>query len=271
MQEPLTLEHRCPYLGLNDDPCTWLSFPSERNCCHHTGRPIAVALSRQATLCLKDCTLCPSYQAAAGADLRQVNQTRWFSRSRRKRLVRLSIQALVLLTLGSILAIFVVSAVRSIPNYRSTVLSRVTASTEAAVDAVPTRTSNYPTPATTIPAIPTITALSAPSWTPTFLPSPTPRYSPTPSLTPAVTAIIGFGTNLRTGPSKEFPITDYLLVGDVVVLLGRNIPHSWVYIRTDEGLEGWVAVTQFDPPIDISNLPLGPGIIPPSGTLSSTP
>lgn len=63
MSDPHTLYHRCPYLGLRDDPETWYTFPAHENTCHKPRSPHGVAAPYQENICLTDQYAdCPVYQ-----------------------------------------------------------------------------------------------------------------------------------------------------------------------------------------------------------------
>jgi hypothetical protein len=146
-------------------------------------------------------------------------------------------------------------------------------------------------PATVTPQ-PTNTSLPPtetplPSATATFLPSPTPLPSATPTadnVTPTVAAtptssqlqgVLAFGANLREGPGTQYDSLDTVDAGDVVTILGRDQDGRWLFVRTSSGQEGWIAVQQFEGPVDLPRIPLAEGIPTPNATqaaaASSTP
>lgn len=81
----------------------------------------------------------------------------------------------------------------------------------------------------------TWTQLSADS-TPVFPPS------DDPSLPAGQTATVARASqlNLRTGPGVNFAQVRVLNRGDVVELLGRNTPATWIQVRLADGQRGWV-------------------------------
>lgn len=67
-------------------------------------------------------------------------------------------------------------------------------------------------------------------------------YQPvqTPSSYPDVTITVSASVNLRAGPSKNFSKLGTLSYGDPLTLLGKLNDHTWLYVRTSAGQEGWV-------------------------------
>lgn len=63
----------------------------------------------------------------------------------------------------------------------------------------------------------------------------------TPSPYPEVTITVSdYSVNLRRGPSTDFSILVKLSDGDPLTLLGQLNDHSWLYVRTSGGYEGWL-------------------------------
>lgn len=138
-------------------------------------------------------------------------------------------------------------------------------------------------PAPTYTPLPTYTPFPTftppPTATATFLPSPTeaPQETPTsvdastatpfPTPTPSqLQAVLAFGSNLREGPGTGFdPITS-LDAGETLILLGRDLNGSWVFVQTSIGEQGWVAVRQLQGPVDVPRIPLAQGIPTPDQT-----
>ncbi|MCP4361598.1 MAG: SH3 domain-containing protein [Chloroflexi bacterium] len=99
-------------------------------------------------------------------------------------------------------------------------------------------------------------AIGAPSTTAT----PTPTYTPTPGSTPVTpvpgTAVVNTGAlNVRSGPGVQYGILTAIYQGEVVLLVARNADGSWVLIRTDDLIDGWVNSRYLLPSIPIANLP----------------
>jgi cytoskeletal protein RodZ len=55
--------HRCPFLGLKDDPETWYTFPADENVCHRARRKVDLKYQKLACL-TEDYWRCPIYQSA---------------------------------------------------------------------------------------------------------------------------------------------------------------------------------------------------------------
>ncbi len=105
-------------------------------------------------------------------------------------------------------------------------------------------------PLVTLSPVPTATPIVTNTPLPTFTPIPTETLTPSqtpvpPSLTPTppVTGIVGGGQriNLRSGPSETSEIIGALTPGDGLLILGQSSDGSWLNVRTDGELEGWVA------------------------------
>jgi hypothetical protein len=82
-------------------------------------------------------------------------------------------------------------------------------------------------------------------------------------------ATLAFGANLRSGPGTTFDVIDALNAGELLQIVGRDVSGGWLLVRTLTGQEGWVAVTQLAPPIDIPRIPLAPSI--PTPAVTATP
>jgi hypothetical protein len=91
-----------------------------------------------------------------------------------------------------------------------------------------------PTTAATPPATPTTAATQPPTATPIPGATATPR--------PANFAVVATGgLNFRTGPSVAFPVISALPGGTGVTVLGRNASGDWLYVRLNNGEDGWLA------------------------------
>ena len=97
----------------------------------------------------------------------------------------------------------------------------------------------------------TATSTVTSSPTPT-IPSPTPSptntntLSPSPTLTPTIalfgTASVRYSnTNIRYGPSSEYPIVAKLDAGVEISLLGQSEDEKWFVVLMSNGKEGWVS------------------------------
>lgn len=96
-----------------------------------------------------------------------------------------------------------------------------------------------PTPVT-VTATPTTGVTPSPTATPTTGATATPTQPPTPR--PANFALVtSAGLNLRTGPSVAYSVIRALPAGTGLTVLGRNAGGDWLYVRLNNGVEGWVA------------------------------
>jgi N-acetylmuramoyl-L-alanine amidase len=81
-------------------------------------------------------------------------------------------------------------------------------------------------------------------------------------------AVVTAGTlNVRTGPGMYYPIVTVVHQNEYVALLGRNHDASWVYIRTQANVGGWVSSAYILGSVDLMTLTSvpaeGPGAVPP--------
>ena len=103
-----------------------------------------------------------------------------------------------------------------------------------AIVATPPTPQTTATTAATLPATPTPVATQPPTATPIPGATATPR--------PANFAFVATGgLNFRTGPSVAFPVIRALPGGTGVTVLGRNATGDWLYVRRNNGEEGWLA------------------------------
>ena len=85
MELKTDLEHRCPYLGLHDDPETWFAFASDSNSCHRASPPEAISRAHQVETCLSaNFVNCPVFQATEGWHGRLPDSIRRGGKRRRK-------------------------------------------------------------------------------------------------------------------------------------------------------------------------------------------
>ena len=120
----------------------------------------------------------------------------------------------------------------------------------------------------TVPA--TATSASRSTVTSTSTSEPTATQTTATSSTPETTVkVSGYSVNLRTGPEGNFAKVRKLTFGELLMPLGRLRDNTWLYVKTSEGLDGWVATTMVDlagnnvetllvktsPPTEIPSLP----------------
>ena len=113
------------------------------------------------------------------------------------------------------------------------------------------------TRAATSTLAPTNTATSAPTATPTMAPSPLPETT---------LKISSDGFSLRIGPGNNFEKVRLLASGELLALLGRVSDNSWLYVRTSDGVEGWIPSTSVRLPGDFDIHPVTTPSPPPEAT-----
>lgn len=95
-------------------------------------------------------------------------------------------------------------------------------------------------------ATPIISRTPLPTFTPipteTPIP-PTPSDTPVPTATPPIVGIVNSleTVNVREGPGTEFDAVEALVPGTGVNILGQNPEGTWLNIRMEDGLEGWIS------------------------------
>ena len=125
-----------------------------------------------------------------------------------------------------------------VPTPEMTAEAAETEPAAPAETAVPEATSS-PTPA----PFPQEQVTVLPSATPIPTDPPLPTATPEPELQTAVVAS-GVGVYLRQDPSTSAPDLEWLLDGTPLVVLPNQTDaggYTWVLVRTDDGVEGWVA------------------------------
>jgi len=78
------------------------------------------------------------------------------------------------------------------------------------------------------------TASPDPTKTSTLTPTPDPVSLP-------VAVVLYRSINVRAGPGTEHQIVGELVEGNQVAVLGRNAEGTWLRVRTQEGVLGWVS------------------------------
>ncbi len=118
-----------------------------------------------------------------------------------------------------------------------------------------------PTPAITVIPVqePTQTlAATAAAATPTTAPSalPSPSLAPTGAVfTPFKATASVDALKLRTGPGTLFPARIQLAMGAELTVLGRSTGNEWAYVRTADGIQGWVFVLLVKTEKDLQSAP----------------
>ncbi|NLG98578.1 MAG: LysM peptidoglycan-binding domain-containing protein, partial [Chloroflexi bacterium] len=100
----------CPYLGLEEDPTTFLNFTSEGNFCHNARPPTPVASDHQQRYCLTGAHIdCPVYQSKEPRPMPAALAAPAYRRSRARRtlaLLGIPVLAVTLTALGILLSMF---------------------------------------------------------------------------------------------------------------------------------------------------------------------
>lgn len=90
----------------------------------------------------------------------------------------------------------------------------------------------------------------------------------------AADAVVGRPiVNLRAGPDETSTIISQVFDGDILTVLGKNRPETWLYVRTLDGRRGWISAPLLQINIDLENVDIttldaAPS---PSPTVSPTP
>lgn len=138
-------------------------------------------------------------------------------------------------------------------NNRQAKIAAGIAATETAVflAAIPPTNTPTHTPTATNTPLPTATATATntPTSTPTNTPTATHTATPPPTATPSIYAETTANANLVPEPNSDEIIT-YVPTGSRVIILGRPINGSWVYIQTEDGEIGYVSSFLIDLPPD---------------------
>jgi hypothetical protein len=285
---PDIVKYRCPHLGLENDPATWFAFPTKENHCHQRRKPQAVEPSYQQDFCLSDnymeCPLLASQKQVVepipdstdvepnpdSIDVEPIpdstnvepipdgtgEEEREAARSRR-RLAPWLWGVLILAVIGGALFIF------GGPLWGG---QRVPA---------PEPPTSTP-PEAMLPPSETPTATLQPTTTPTATLSPTATLEPTLDVTTvqpspgAAVLALAFDSYVRAGPGRDFATVAYLSAGTLVTILGRDLDGFWLWVRLDDGREGWVAITQFPADtVNVKAIPVAPEI--PTPDVTATP
>lgn len=251
----------CRYLGLGDDPETWLAFPSPGNYCHFVEKPAPVDVEHQQTYCLTtDHMACPVFELKNRRRLPDVVAFAEPHSGRRRTAGRLLVLALViilvlaaatLLLARPSLSAFGIFPATGTPTASAQPTSTPSQATLAATVApVVVMASDTPSPTTMLS--PTPTATPSPSSTatepaPSATPAPTitqEETTPTPSATPNLPQIVVevLTLNVRRGPSIDYPIIATIDQNTRYNITGQNNNQDWWLIccLDNNGTPGWV-------------------------------
>ena len=114
---------------------------------------------------------------------------------------------------------------------------------------------------------------ATPTSTPTSTPTPIPAVPP-PACTIAIVTTTGL--NIRSGPSTDYPVIAGIGWGDAVMVIGQSSEGAWIFVRTNDGTQGWItrSLTDFDfncVVVIIPAPPPPPTIPPPTPTVRPQP
>lgn len=90
----------------------------------------------------------------------------------------------------------------------------------------------------------------------------------------AADAVVGRPiVNLRAGPDETSTIISQVFDGDILTVLGKNRPETWLYVRTLDGRRGWISAPLLQINIDLENVDITTldATPSPSPTVSPTP
>ncbi len=139
----------------------------------------------------------------------------------------------------------------------------VVSNTEAVtpVTDVPTMT-DIP-PVADVPPVETSTPIAPviPESTPTAAPNYT--VVPAAAVDPNVAVVLAPALNVRSGPSTAYAVITTVPAGAVLTVLGRNHANTWLAVRLEDGIQGWVtrSLTNY---VGLATLVLTPEPLPPA-------
>lgn len=229
--------HRCPYLGLPDDPYTWYAFPAAANRCHRTAKPLPIPIDHQLVRCLgSEYGDCPVFKLEADrkGSLSTDKAIRLLAKRRRRApgttWLVVGLIIVVIVAAGYALSVFLPLPLKPLTSLAPQTRTP-TATPTASV------TPNSPPP-------------------PTYTSTPSATATPSPSFTPLPLEVtVAFDSNLRDQPIMGSSIITRLLSGTKVVVLGRDRSLKWVLVQIVDTRRGWLALTQIREIIDMSSIP----------------
>ncbi|MEM7129249.1 MAG: PA14 domain-containing protein [Chloroflexota bacterium] len=121
-----------------------------------------------------------------------------------------------------------------------------------------------PTPTWTSVSSPSSSISTSVSQAATAVATPTPLNLPS-----SVARVTSPGLNIRTGPSAAYPVITDVLQGTSLIVQGQSPNGSWLQIRLDDGIEGWVARFFTDYQSGVSIVAAPP--LPATATSATTP
>lgn len=154
-------------------------------------------------------------------------------------------------------------------------LARERSSPEAPA-AAPLLAGQVETPGQVAPTMPTqrptLVATSTQAQAPPPTDTPPPRATDTPAPTPEpVGQVTSDQLNVRVGAGAIFPSLGKLAAGETVQLLGRNDVGDWLWVKTADGLQGWVATQYIEPELSLAQVAVVATPAPPACTTGVDP
>lgn len=184
----------CPYLGLLDDPHSWLSFPNPGNVCFHALPPQSLVEEHQKDFCLsQNHNQCPVYQTSGDQPLPVALVHSIPAREKIADPRRMAIAAAAIILIGIIL-ISVLIDIRSQAAERAALMTA--AAQTPTLDPLAIHLTQEAMLPSATPVPPTATATSVPTWTLTA------TKTPNPTPTPEPTHFAEFGE--RFGANQEY-------------------------------------------------------------------
>lgn len=184
----------CPYLGLQDDPHSWLSFPNPGNLCFHAQPPQSIVEEHQKYFCLsQNYNQCPVYQSSGDQPLPEALVHAIPAKEKIADPRRMAIAATVMVLVGIIL-FSVLITIRSQAAERSALMTA--AAQTPTVDPLAIHLTQEAALPSATPVPPTATATRVSTWTPTA------TKTPNPTPTPEPTHFAEFGE--RFGANQEY-------------------------------------------------------------------
>jgi uncharacterized protein YraI len=86
----------------------------------------------------------------------------------------------------------------------------------------------------------------------------------------AIGSVTTSALNVRSGPSIAFSRITSITFGTQIALIGRNANGSWLQVRLNNGLVGWVSAAYISTATPISSLPVASGEVTPTPPNNST-
>lgn len=198
----------CPYLGLESDPTTWLSYANSGNFCHRLSTPKPVDVRHQRQFCLTQAhPICKIYAQDTPAPLPSVSSVEQRSKNHQLRLIAWVLILLVTITGLLILTFWLYANWEDFTNRLFSAQPAISNLTATAQEPFPTKIPTQ-TPTSFIGLAseflpPIATATPTASATPTLEPTPTLSSTPQPSLTPTQPTP-GPALNTPFGPGNQF-------------------------------------------------------------------